>query len=99
MWPEPFVKLKTGSSDVKSSCNPGGGSPSTRTDLSRVTGPLLTVRTSARYRHCGLTSLKSMSDTGRGPRRVEWPSPKCSSKCWRRCCRLIRLSLAEVILQ
>lgn len=69
------------------SCNPDGVSPPMLKDVSRFTGPLLTVRAAAYCSHCGMTSSKSMRHSRRSPRRVEWPSTKCSSNSVQNHCR------------
>lgn len=69
------------------SCNPGGVSPSMHKDVSCLTGPLLTGWAVTYCSHCGLTSPKSMRHSRCSPRRVEWPSTKCSTNSFLYHCR------------
>lgn len=74
------IQSVLGCGDGSKPCNPGGGSPSLHTAITRVTGPLFTGRDCLLGCYCGMTSLKSISTLVGVPRRVERPSLEICSK-------------------
>lgn len=74
------LELDSGCGGGSQPCNPGGGSPSLHTAITRITGPLFTGRDCLPVCNCGMTSLKSISTQVGVPRRVERPSLKICTK-------------------